>query len=392
MSPRQAPTSQPGSGRLVVSIVAVGLAAVVLLFIVRAEPEQEPFDPRSMRPAGTRGLVVLLEERGAAVDIARDAPAPGDDERVIVLADRLDSAQRAALLAFVEAGGVAVVADPQSPLHGGPGVDAGSEVVSGAPPTRRAQLGADEEANVLRGDCTIDAVSQLRGVFTPDGVLFETQPDQPHCFGEDEVSFVIVRRVGAGLIVGLGDNESLTNEYLRFADNAGLATSLLAPRGEGRVRVLLGRDANRSAADIGTGDKTLVDLIRPGWWMAMIQLGIAFVVLAFARGVRVGRPLREPIVAPIAGNELVAATGNLMQRARHAKRAGWLLRSRLHRDLCAQYGVDPASPIDELDRCVSQRAGTAPGAVTAVLLDDVADDAGLLHLSARIDDLRKDPS
>jgi hypothetical protein len=374
----------------VTSIVAVGLVAVGLLFIVRAEPQQEPFDPRSSSPSGTRGLVVLLEDRGATVDIARDAPEPGADERVIVFADLLDDDQRGGLLAFVEAGGVAVVADPDSALHGGPGVGGGSVEVGGRPPTRRAQLSATEEANVARGDCSIGALQQLRGVFTPDGVLFPTDPTDSRCFVEDGSSFVITRSIGDGIVVGLGDNESFTNEYLRYADNAGLATSLLAPFGEGRVRVMLGRDANRAAADIGTGDETLVDLVRPGWWMAMIQLGVAFVVLAFARGVRVGRPVREPIVAPIAGNELVAATGNLMQRAKHAQRAGWLLRARLHRDLCAQFGVDPAARLDELDRRVSERAGTSPGAVAAVLIDDAGDDAGLLRLSHGIDRIRKD--
>ena len=38
---------------------------------------------------------------------------------------------------------------------------------------------------------------------------------------------------------------------------------------------------------------------------------VAFAVLAIARAIRLGRPVREPEQVPIAGSELVAATGRL---------------------------------------------------------------------------------
>ena len=44
-----------------------------------------------------------------------------DDTRLLVIADLLDDEQRQRALDFVEAGGVAVVADPESTLHGGAG-------------------------------------------------------------------------------------------------------------------------------------------------------------------------------------------------------------------------------------------------------------------------------
>ena len=48
--------------------------------------------------------------------------------------------------------------------------------------------------------------------------------------------------------------------------------------------MLLGGGAAKSAADIGTGEKRLLDLVRPGVWMALAQLAVAFVLLAASRG------------------------------------------------------------------------------------------------------------
>ena len=63
--------------------------------------------------------------------------------------------------------------------------------------------------------------------------------------------------------------------------------------------------------------------------------------------IRPGRPVREPEQVPIAGSELVVATGTLMQRAHHAdERAGWLLRRQPPPR--AVHAVPPAA--DHLDR------------------------------------------
>lgn len=382
---RAAPTtgSTAGSGRAVVAGMFVVVMAIALVLIIRARPGPEPFDPRSSGADGTRGLVLLLEQAGADVDITRDAPGPGEPSRLLVIADLLDDEQRAATLDFIEAGGVAIVADPDSTLHGGPGLDGGSEAVTaGELPVQRGP--AALESNVELGECTIPALVGLRGLYVPDGVLFPVGPDEPRCFSDGSNSFVIVRQLGAGTVVGLGDNEVFTNRNLRRADNAGLATALLAPADGTRVAVLLGTDANRTAAEIGTGDDSLFDLVPTWIWMSLALGGLGFVVFAVSRSIRVGRVPDEQLVSPIAGSELVEARGRLMKRAGHAAHAGWLLQVHLHRELCDEYRVDRAAPLDELDRAVSANAGTPPGTVEALLREQVADDRGLLTLSRRI--------
>ncbi len=335
--------------------------------------------------------MLLLERSGAEVDIVRSPPAPGEGGRLLVIADLLDDAQRSGALDFIEAGGVAVVADPASTLHGGPDLDGGSRAISASGlPDARGEV--DEEANLRPGRCTIAALDGLRGLYVPDGVVYPVGPTEKQCFADGETSFVIVRQVGAGTVIGLGDNEVLTNRNLRRADNAGLATALLVPEEGARVTLLLGSDANRAPAEIGSGEETLVGLV-PAWvWMGLVLAGLGFVVFAVSRSVRVGRVPEEPLISPIAGNELILARGGLMQRAGHAERAGALLQLQLHGDLCREYGIDPRAPLADLDRAVAARAGSPAGTVDALLREPVGSDRQLLTLARHIDQLRRDTS
>ncbi|MFT6293274.1 MAG: hypothetical protein ACJAR2_003896 [Ilumatobacter sp.] len=199
---------------------------------------------------------------------------------------------------------------------------------------------------------------------------------------------MIVREIGAGLIIGLGDNEPFINRNLRRADNAGLAVVLLVPERDVNVTFLLGSDASQSVQDVGSGDDTLRDLVPTWVWMSITLSAIAFVLFAVSRSARVGRLVVEPIATPIAGSELVSATGNLMQRAGHSSHAGWLLLEHLHGDLCRTHGIDVAAPIADLDRAVAQRSGILEGDVDAVLRRTVKDAAGLINLTCTIDKLR----
>ena len=151
---------------------------------------------------------------------------------------------------------------------------------------------------------------------------------------------------------------------------------------------MLGTEAKPAPQDIGTGDEKLLDLVRPGVWMAIAQLALAFVVLCIARGVRPGRAVREPQATPIAGNELIVATGNLMQRAHHFDRAGWLMRAELYRQLVAHYRAPADISIDQISVLVGRRAGVDPADIKSVLGAEVSSAEQLTSLAARIDRLR----
>ena len=384
MSPRRTAGSPSGAGgRVGVTALMLLVAAVGMVLLLRARPDPQPFDPRSESADGARGLVVLLQSQGASVEVVRSAPAPGADRRVLVLEDRLDDDQREALQAFVDAGGVAVVADPASALAGVPGGI--NTVTDELPPFAGNQL--EQQINVPLGQCEIAALTHLRGVFVRSGTRF-LDAGSSSCFRNESGAFAVVHPRGAGLFVQLGDNELFTNALLRYADNGPLATALLAPAEGARVDILLGAEAAKTSADIGSGDDTLVDLVRPGVWMAFVQLGIAFVIFAVARAIRPGRPVREPEQVPIAGSELVVATGNMMQRARHAERAGWLLRGNLYRSLCSMFHLPATTSIEALDATVAAHTPVPPGRVAAVLQHDVSDEAGLLWLGNELQTIR----
>lgn len=384
MSPRRADTAEGGrGGRIAVTVVLVVGLAVVMLLVLRARPSTEPFDPESGRPDGTRGLVLLLREQGATVDVIHAPPAAGDGARVLVLDDRLNDAQRTELESWVDGGGVAVVADPASPLAGDRPT---STIEADVPPFR---FDAAAEANLSPGTCTIGALGALRGVFVRDGVVFTPPAGADRCFDDgDDQSFAFTRPIGSGAVVTLGDNALFTNELLRYADNGPLATALLAPSPGGTVHILVGRGPAHGPADVGSGDQTLADLVRPGVWMALIQLALAFILFAIARGIRAGRPVDEPLPVPVEGSELVVATGQLMQRADHAGRAGWVLRGETYRELCRELRVPPTTQIADLDELAARRGLTAPGEVRAALEQDVDSSAQLLDLAGRLADLR----
>lgn len=382
MSARRLGDTSARGGRSAFAALAVVAVAIAMMLLLRARPSTQPFDPRSGAADGTRGLVLLLEQYGSDVVISRSVPPLGTDRRVLVIQDRLTDAQRTALGQLVDHGATLVVADPHSSL----GAPAGRTTID----SRGAAVGPqrDLQINVPRGTCDIDALAHLRGVHAVNGVLRSVDTDPRSCFGDGSEAFAAVRVRGAGRVVALGDNVIFTNAYLRLADNAGIATALLAPVKGTKVTIVVGDVAPKTAADIGTGTRSLADLVRPGVWMALLQLAIAFVLFAIARAVRPGRPVREPDQVPIAGSELVVATGRLMQRAHHVERAAWLLRGDLYRDLCTRHHLPPTTPVDTLDRAVSEHTGLAPGRVLTVLQGDVVDPTELLALSRTIQEIR----
>ncbi|MFN3257414.1 MAG: DUF4350 domain-containing protein [Ilumatobacter sp.] len=385
-------SDDPATGlKSIGALLVVLLMALVVLLLVRARPAPEPFDPRSGQPDGARGLVVTLQQFGATVIETRVAPSRGADTIVFVLDDRLDDDQRTAVVEFAESGGRLVVADPDSSLHGGSGVDGGAVQVIGfdLPDARRS---VEQERNVEPGRCSLDALAPVRGVYAPDGVLFPVGPNEPACLATEGHAFVIERTIGSGSVVGLGDNEPFVNRHLRRADNAALAVALLAPSSDAEanrtVTFLVGNGAAPTVADIGSGEERLFDLIPTWVWMSLALGALAVVVFAVSRGARVGKIVAEPVVSPRPGSELVSATGNLMARAGHAGHAASLILGRLHRDLCERHGISPSAPLADLDRAVVELSGTRPGEIERLLTTVVTDDAGLLAVTRHATEIR----
>jgi len=351
-------------GRFAIVVVGLLLAVLVVASLARTTTPR-PFDPRSTEPDGTKAMVLLMQEWGAQVEIGGVIPS-ASDAHLLVLVDRLTRTQREDALRWVESGGQLVVADPSSSL----------------PPGQHDGDPSELFGTVDRGTCTLGGIEQLRTLQVGAGVGLPLDPQDTSCFGDGTHAFVRATRHGRGEVVALGGQDVLTNALLDKADNAALAVDLTGGPG-GQVVVLEPRLA-------GDGDKTLLDLVSPRVWQALAQLALAFVVLAWWRGRRLGKPVVEQAPVEIAGSELVLARGDLLRRAHQPARAAQALRADLHRELCRALSLPAATPVDVLDGACAARARTDPGEVQAILAGPpVQDEQGLAVLSRRVDAVRQ---
>jgi hypothetical protein len=325
----------PSRGAVVAACVGGSLLAVALLG--GGQDDGPPLDPRSDGPLGTSALVSLLEGLGTDVELSAGLPDEHDDV-ALLLSDRLDEEQTDDVLTWVAQGGTLVVTDP------------GSSFV----PLQALPSDAEGQAALDRGICTVPALDGVDAVEAGAAVRYDTGQARSSCLGSRDFAYVVVTTQGAGAVVAVGGAAAFTNDQLADADNAVLAAGLLAPRAGTTVRFV---DAPIPA---GGGDKTLYDLVSDGVRRAGLQLGLAFVVYALWRAVRLGRPVREDQPVEIAGSELVAASGRLLERGRAPDAAAEVLRSGLRRDLRARLGVPADVAPDALAQVVAERSGVDP--------------------------------
>lgn len=332
-----------------------------------------PLDPDSTAGDGTRALALLLGEEGLDVSVTLSVPAPEEAVTVLVLDDELSRAQRADLLAWIDAGGALVVTDPDSALHAGADLDGGAGPAFG---------------RWERGTCTIDRLAAVAGLDTlalDDDLAYPLSPGDRGCFGDERRAFVQERDQGAGRVTALGGASPLLNRNLASQDNAALALALLE-RDERPGVVIL-------RSDLLSGDKTLAQLVPTRVWMALAQLGVAFLALVWWRSRRLGAPVLEDDPVRVPGAELVVATGALAGRSGHAAHSAERLRAEARLALTERLGVDPATPLDQLDRLAGARAGVPSGTVGALFDGPLpTDDDGLVALATRLDRLRQEVS
>lgn len=353
----------PSRGTLVTAGIGVALIGVL---VVQGSPESTAsLDPRSHEPDGTSALVALLDGLGAEVELSEGLPDERDDVSLL-LVDRLDEAQTDAVLDWVRAGGTLVVTDPESSLT--------PEALPFGP-----REGLVEETTLGPGFCTIDAVGDVEDIDAGVAYRYDTGAAAASCLGSRDYAFVVVEEEGDGEVVSIGGADVLTNERLGHDDNAVLAAALLAPVRGTSIRVV---DAPIPA---GGGDKTLVDLISDGVRRAGLQLGVAFLLYAVWRAVRLGRPVAEAQPVEIAGSELVGAAGRLLERGRGPGPAAEVLRGRLRRTLAIRFGVPPGVPGATLVATVAERTGVDAAQLEAAVGDGpVTSDDELVSVTTAI--------
>ncbi len=351
---------------------------VMLALFSRSGDSGLPFDPDSPGPAGTKALRLLIEEYGADVDVVRGEAGVGgeldrrDADVVLVIVDRMASATHTELREWVQRGNLLVLADGISPL------------------------GPDSSPSTLRSQCTIDAFAGL-GLenITVNGAL-DVGPDDDFCLGTPRGAAIVSSPVGEGRIITFASPQFLVNESFGSDDNAVAIAAAVVPR-SGRNVVII--DPNHIDPGVfadgelpGFGDESLWDLVPDGVKWGLLQLIIAFLVLAAARAWRHGHPVPEPLVVNLAGSELVAATGTLHERTAHHDHAAQTLRENLHRTLVRRLGLPAATPDDVVAKTAAERLDLDPALVARAL--DRSQPAGseqaLLDLATRIHTVRQE--
>jgi hypothetical protein len=348
---------------VVLSAAVLLVAAAVLLG--PPPPEGPPLHPGSVGPNGTRAVIDLLRVLGNEVDVV-DAATPPAGDTALLLTDTFTDQQRGRLEGWVDGGGRLVVTDPRSPLAP---PEAGPTVPFLAPPLER--------------DCDSAALGDVEWVRAPDGVALEAPDGAMGCFRHGAGHWLVLIRRGDGVIAAVGGPGWLTNHAIDEADNPLLAVALLAPAPPMEVTVY------RPGLP-GEGEATLADLVPLSVKLALVQLGIGFLLLAWWRGRRLGKPVLEPQPVELPGAQLVTAVGGLLQRTGARGQAAQVLRQGLRRDLAARLGLPADADRDHVADAASARGGVDRGRVAAVLSGpDPADDAGLLRLAVDLEHVRR---
>ncbi len=356
------------------AIVAVGALSV-------SNRSAVPFDPDSTAPTGTRALVELVGSFGADVDVP-DRFSTDDADVAIIFQDATGPDEDAALLEWVRGGATLVVADPFSALA--PAADLSSDSTG---PVDRDRCTVDSLADIDRLDPTVPKAPSTAAVPT-----YAVGPDDFSCFGDGTDAFVVVTPVGAGHVVALGSGSLFMNGAIANADNAALATSLLAPRPGTRVAIVEpGAFGEGSPVGDLSISGSLDRLLGTGMRLLILQVGLAVVVLGLAQGRRLGRPVDEPQPVQIAGSELVAARGELMRQAGTPGDAAAILRADLRREICLRVGLAPTSSVEVIAATVEARTGIERHRVLPVIADQpVERDRDLVVLARSIDSIREE--
>jgi len=186
----------------------------------------------------------------------------------------------------------------------------------------------------------------------------------------------------------LGSGVLLRNDHLAKQGNAALGLNLLGRN----PRVLW---TMPSLEDSATEPRqTLTDLL-PGWVMpAVLQLGIAVLLVAAWRARRLGPVVEEPLPIVVRAAEVTEGRARMYRRAKARGRAGSELRRATLQRVAPLVGfagdVSLADP-HRIATAVAARTGRDEAKVFRLLYGGVpADEAALVRLADRLDRIEEE--
>ena len=354
----------------------LGVALLVAGLLTAGEDDSGlPLDPSSTGPLGVQGLVDVLQELGARVEVGMISEETLDGaDTALLLRDQTEEPQRELLQAWVRDGRTLVVADDFSELA----------------PELAGATGIGPFDPTIAKECSLGALADVQRVDASPSAVYETGDLQgaATCFPRNEGAWLVATPSGDGAVVALGGPLVFTNERLGEADNARLAAALLAPGGDETVAVL-------QPGAPGGGELTLTDLVDPRIWAASAQLAFGFLLYAWYRARRLGEPVSEPLPVAVPGSEFTLAVGRLLQERGDLRRAASTVREGLRGDLARRLGLgsDAAAQrvVADLQRRDSPSAADAESVLEGPLPRSESELVTYVRRAARVGDLATSP-
>lgn len=353
--------------RLAVWVVLGLLATALIVGLINSQDRRGYLDPQGIDPPGARAVVQLLSGQGVSItEVRRTAPAVDaagpDTTLLITIPDLLRPEQVAEVL---DTGADIVLIAP------GPVLAAFSDdlvVVGGALPGVR-EPGCDLPEAVRAGTARL-------------GGNYETSDPAVSCY---DGTLVTTTLDGDQRLVAIGVADPLTNRYLDQEGNAALVLNLLGRHPE----LIWYRPV---AEEPPAGQAVPLSELLPGWVVpAVVQLGIAAVLVAWWRGRRLGRVVTEPLPVVVRAAEATEGRARLYRRGRAREHAAATLREAAAGRLQRRLGLPPDAEPAALVAAVADRTGRPAAAVGALLTGPAPpDDPALVRLADELDALEQE--
>jgi hypothetical protein len=372
----------------IVRAVPAMLLALSLLFLPGCGGGSKVKLPRAGDdPAGGELFRDVLRRQGLEVKPLASALAslplakPGEHAAAVVVdlvRTDLDDDTRDHLVEWVDAGGVLVLAgnpyEWPKPFGATGAISTGTHRVKARRLLSRGDGDEDDSSSE-----PVYAKGLQHGELVSGAALgFSAATDRAAWF-DDEMTYAAVLTHGRGFVLGIADDELMTNAGLARPGNAGLMVSILSNADRTELRLADPEDG------VSPPSTPIAALLRAGLGTGLAHAVAAAIVLFLAVGVRMARPRPAPPPRRRAFAEHVEAVGALYARTRdashaltaYARFADERLRARMPRgtgDVAAFLSLRARVPLETCrqlwTRATQAKAGAPPlGDELAVLRD-----------------------
>ena len=359
-----------GRGIVILGVIVIAVATLTAL-LTGGSTEGRRLDPADATLTGSKALAEILRRQGVRV------------ERVSTVEDvlRLDGPGTQLLVSggwFLPPGDVQRLAGTRADrLIIGPTPEL-SVLAPGITPGQEQQVVSREPR------CDLPAAVRAGSAYI-GGPALTAPAGSVGCYpGADGPT--LVRSSGPRTVTVVGDGAFMTNQRLAEDGNAALAINLAGAR---PVLVWM-VPPDRPEVVPGSGQATAGELIPAGVLWAVLQLGIAVLVVAFWRGRRLGPVVVERLPVVVRAAETVEGRGRLYRARRARDRASTTLRAACAGRLAPRLGLPGDATPDEIIAATALRTGQDAIWVRSVMYGPVpADDAGLVALAGHLDTLER---